>query len=189
MEKLILTALLAIFLLAPQTGLQAKGNPAINDINARIDELEKRILALETSEPDTWTFSGNFAQGEAPDISIQNAWFKFTSDATGLFTAIEIRNNLGGSAICSDAGKSTDIANALNGYMVGGPTETFECGGRFWNVGGAGGGAALSAGPTKAVDDCNEDAAVRPLVTHENWGGIGLTCDAPTQTLEVILTR
>jgi hypothetical protein len=198
MEKLIFTTLLAILLLAPQAGLQAKGDQELpngkpfSDLDTRIDELEKRILTLEESDPpgsSELVFSGDFTQGAGTDSGTKDAWFKFTGSAEGSFTAIEIKNNLSGSAICSDAGKSTDIANALNSFMVGGATETFECDSRFWNVGEWGSGVALSAGPTKAVNDCSADASVRPLVAHGNWGGIGLTCDAPDQTLEVILTR
>ncbi|MEE8366105.1 MAG: hypothetical protein V3R76_09980, partial [Gammaproteobacteria bacterium] len=58
--------------------------------------------------------------------------------------------------------------------------------------------AQLSFLGTSAEDVCqpSDGAAVRPLMTNKNWGGVGEDFDgtggtfgAPTQKLEVILTR
>jgi len=159
-----------------------------------VDALDLRISALEQSTPPSVSehvFSGDFFQGVAPVDDTQLAWNQFIGNATGEFTSIEISNSLGGSVICSDPLVSTNIANALNSFVTGAPLEEFNCGvNQEWSVGDEfGSGVTLHAGPTTAVSGCDDGATVRPLIGNDNWGGIGITCNAPTQILEVILTR
>lgn len=164
-------------------------------LETKVESLDARILALEQPSPPI-TFSGVFGQGAAPVSGTQDAWKDFLSNAKnakGSFRSITITSSLSGSGsvICSNKDAASAIAKALNNHVWGGATVTFTCDGLFWNVGqfgSIGSGAALSAGGTKAVNDCDADASVRPLVTHSNWGGVGTTCGALSQTLEVVLT-
>jgi len=230
MEKLILTTLLAIFLLAPQAGLQAAGNQQflngkpfsdlnmriddldgkfitqeeldsvneaidetntrIDDQDTRIDDLEKRILALEEAEPpgsSELVFSGDFEMDQIPAEGIVEAWDEFRKNATGSFKSVEISNNKGGRAICSDPVVSAAITLALNSFMPGDPAQEFDCDSRAWHVGVCSSAIELNAG---SIGVCQCDgAAVRPSKGSTNWGGIGNTCTAESQTLTVILTR
>jgi len=251
MEKIILTTLLAIFLLAPQAGIQAAGDQQslhgkpfrefderISNINRRVEALElqlgelppdlaeslkflqltvddnssdismnydaitiimmeiesilDRLTALEKSgEPpdaEKLVYSGHFIMRDTPakDSQLVRDWLEFRRNATERFTSIEIRGSAGAGVSCSDPETATAIANALSS----GRTDTFKCENRLWNVGTAGiGGIELNAGSIEGTDTCSEEASVRPLNGNSNWGGIGFTCVAPSQTLEVILTR
>jgi len=210
MEKIIFTTLFAILLLAPQAGLQAAGNQQflngkpfsdladlINwiEINSIID----RISVLEASGPEPpdgekLVFSGHFIMGITPAVGSQLVldWLDFTSKAIGDYTSIEIRGSAGGGVSCSDSETATAIAHALSSGLRD-TLFTFNCENRVWNVGPGnpmtgGGGIELNAGSITETGTCLEEASVRPLMGNSNWGGIGLTCVAPSQTLEVILT-
>ena len=159
-----------------------------------VDALDLRISALEQSTPPSVSehvFSREFFKGVASTVDNQQlAWNQFRGNITGEFTSIEITNSFGGSALCSDPLVSTNIANALKSFVTGAALEEFNCGvNQEWSVGDCGAGVTLHAGSTTAICWCDDGATVRPLNTNPNWGGIGITCDAPTQTLGVILTR
>lgn len=177
-------------------------NKIVEILIQRIDDLEDRIIDLEADAPPptgTHSFSGDFIQGVKPSPSTVAHWNAFISDATGDFSSIEIRSSLGGSALCSDPDSAKLIASKLNTYdPTTGGLVTEPCAGWNWNVGSSINGIELNAGLNERVGFCDENAVVRPSVDSTNWGGVGSdfggpaggTCEtAPSQTLEVILTR
>ncbi|MCP4430739.1 MAG: hypothetical protein GY806_07160 [Gammaproteobacteria bacterium] len=167
-------------------------------LSSTVDDLELRVLALEQAGPPpaiSVNFSGAFTHLAVADAEVQQAWQDFRNNATGSFQSIEIRNSLGGSVICSDSVVATQIANELNLFTHGPGFASFACGSQIWNVGTCG-GIELNAGSVTGVCRCGQNAVVRPTIANDNWGGVstefggsGGTCDAPSQTLEVILTR
>ena len=185
---------------------------ALADISAKLAALEStvgdhesRLLALEQSgSPEKIIFSGVFTQGAAPSAESVAAWEKFIFDAGfGLFKSIEIRNDRlgggGGSVACSIPETASEIARALSTHTLGSLTKAFKCGSvpqsPSWNVGDCGPGVGLSTTNGTGIAVCNcvgYDAVVSPFKDSENWGGVnsfGGICGAPSQTLEVILTR
>jgi len=173
----------------------------IIDIMSAIDSIIARISALEESgsePPDAQKliYSGHFINRNTPATGSQlvEDWVQFREDAGVInsdgsppsYSSIEIRGSVGVGVSCSDPDTATAIANALSN---GGPGE-FNCENRWWNVGTVGiGGIELNAGSFQGVTgNCLQEASVRPLIGSSNWGGIGFTCVAPSQTLEVILT-
>jgi len=169
----------------------------LGSLEARVNHLEDRILALEEGAPPADTnviFSGAFTGGQiASDVLVQ-AWSQFRNDAIGSFSSIEIKNSLNGSVVCDDPVVVNQIASELNGHVpVQESITSFDCKGLAWNVGncavaGIPYDVELNAGVAAKVCGCNQNATVRPGIGNESWGGIGVTCKAPSQTLEVILT-
>lgn len=171
-------------------------NQAIEVTNQRIDDLEDRIIELEAGgdpDPVDVVFSGQFTNSQAPTTNAAVAWSEFLNQATGEFSAIEIKSSLGGSVVCSDPLAATDIANELNTHVLAsGSISSFGCQDLIWNVGSIGNSIELNAGPNVGVNACTQDAVVRPGIDNANWGGFaefGGSCGAPSQVLEVILTR
>ena len=173
----------------------------IIEIMVDIDSIIARISALESGpEPpdgEKLVFSGHFMSKKTPtkDSQLVLDWLEFRSIVSlyiangGLYTSIEIRGSVGGGVSCFDPDTATAIANALNSGL----TYTINCENRVWNVGPGnprtgGGGIELNAGSNTGTGTCLQEASVRPLMGNSNWGGIGFTCVAPSQTLEVILT-
>ncbi len=183
-----------------------------SDLDTRLSALEgsdheSRITALELSAPPSpdsdLVFSEVFSNGvglneDSPQVE---GWDNFRSKATGLFTSIEIRNSLGGSVICSDPEKTTEIAGALNNHdpSTSNSEKSVPCEDKVWNIGACGlGGVELNVSSKPEVCACSAIASVRPL-NVQNWGGFGSLggiCELqpaqgppPTQRLEVILAR
>ena len=170
---------------------------AINQSNHDLEALEERVRALEEGgggEPpvvEQVRYVGHFVWTTVASDLARSDWEIFRAAATGDFSSIQIRGSLGAGVSCADGGIATRLAQALNL----GVTLTEECEGRIWNVGNtirSKGDSELNAGSYAETATCNrQQATVRPGSRDNNWGGIGFSCnpDAPSQTLEVILTR
>jgi hypothetical protein len=80
-------------------------------------------------------------------------------------------------------------------YKDNGPNSTnIQCNGNYWYVGTCGSGPGISVTPTTSHScSCktNNVWTVRPNIgsTNNNWGGVGKECNAPSQTLTVILGK
>jgi len=182
----------------------------LSSLGMAVDDLVVRIVALELSgSPESdLVFSGYFIQPLEARFSLKSDWAQLKRSATGSFSSIEIKNSFGGSAVCADPAVATQIVNELNTLVpASGSLMTFTCLEPTlgmdvnWNVGEVGGELELNAqliaaGVVPAVGQCGLGAVVRPLNPSRDWGGVGSdfggksgTCNALSQTLEVVLTR
>ena len=57
------------------------------------------------------------------------------------------------------------------------------------NGGGCGNEISAFLVSTKDCQCRQKGYVVRPLISNKNWGGVGKSCGAPSQTLQVILNR
>jgi len=190
---------------------------AVSTLESELDALVLEVGTLSGGTPTDLVFKGNFIQGNAerPRFGIKFDWANFKANATGSFSSIEIKNDLGGSVKCSKTEAfptiATDIANELNTHFpLPGSIMSFNCLSEFtvnsvvmlqdvkWNIGDCNGAVELNADLlNEAVCGVGDGAVVRPLhPTTQNWGGVGTefggsggTSGAPSQILEVILTR
>ena len=71
-----------------------------------------------------------------------------------------------------------------------------SCNEQNWITGGCGAGLSIELSVKQSgTGDCacnrNNDntTTIRPAITNRNWGGVGVTCGASSQSLEVILKR
>lgn len=102
---------------------------------------------------------------------------------------------------CDDPAIAQQIVDAMragaNGLPPGEITLSVDCGGFTWNTGscpddsGPTNNLELNVGSVIDMCDCqdvNPNWTIRPIVSDGDWGGIdGLTCDAPTQTITVLV--
>jgi hypothetical protein len=131
----------------------------------------------------------SFTGGSVPTTQC-TAWATFLASfsSTTTYTGFTIKGSLDATGYtCTDPVVATAIANALST----GTAATYSSDGHTWYVGtGCGGGCGGSGSSVElAVDQgtcaCGSVAAVRPQINNTNWGGLGTTCSAPSQTLEV----
>ena len=132
------------------------------------------------------TFTRLFTSGQAPGTEIENAWTSFRSQLTGSYTNFAFTSSLAGSTAynVTDATKVQTLATALKN----GTTASVTIGANIWLVGCC---ACRSGGPSpNAVEFSNagscsssSTAALRPWIGNDNWGGIGNTVGAQTQTM------
>lgn len=133
------------------------------------------------------TFSRTFTNGQAPGTTIENAWTSFRASLTGTYTTFTFTSTLAGSTSynVTDAVKVQALANALRNGAVTSQT----IGANTWLVGCCacrnGGGTSPTYIEFSNVGSCSASstAALRPMINNANWGGIGTTVNAATQTL------
>lgn len=146
--------------------------------------------ATPTPTPDgsAVTFSQTFTSGAAPGSTIETAWTTFRGQLTGTYTKFDFFSSNGqGYTGITDSVKVQQLANALRTGTTGVSFMT-TISGVSWNVGCCAcraGGALNGAVEFANVALCagTSTASLRPWINNANWGGIGTTVNAATQTL------
>ena len=71
-----------------------------------------------------------------------------------------------------------------------------SCNEQNWITGGCGAGLSIELSVKQSgIGDCacnrtnDNTTTIRPAITNRNWGGVGVTCGASSQSLEVILKK
>ena len=135
------------------------------------------------------SFSQNFTEGEIHTPSRQcEAWkdFQNSINADQIYNRIRIygsQDEIGRS--CEGAGANT-LCQALRQNI----RVSVPCDGRIWSTGRCfnrdHGEDRVQITTNGNNCSCSDDAyTVRPCIGNQNWGGLGETCDASTQTLSV----
>jgi hypothetical protein len=134
------------------------------------------------------TFSQTFTGATAPGTAIENEWTTFRSQLTGTYTKFDFFSSNGqGYTGITDSVKVQQLADALRTGTTGTNFST-TISGVTWNIGCC---TCRAGGPSSlAVEFANialcagsSTAALRPFINNTNWGGIGTTTNAATQTL------
>lgn len=141
-----------------------------------------------TASTNAVTFSQTFTSGVSPGTTIENAWTTFRSQLTGTYTKFDFTSSNGqGYTGITDSVKVQQLANALRTGTTG-VSLSVTISGTVWTVGcctcrngGAINGAVEFA--RLALCSATSNAALRPFINNFNWGGIGTTINAATQTL------
>lgn len=134
------------------------------------------------------TFSQTFTSGVAPGTTIENAWTTFRGQLTGTYTKFDFYSSNGqGYTGITDSVKVQQLANALKTGSTGVDFFT-SISGVTWRVGCCScraGGSLNGAVEFANIGLCSgsSTAALRPFINNQNWGGIGSTVGAATQTL------
>ena len=134
------------------------------------------------------TFSQTFTSSAAPGTTIENAWTTFRGQLTGTYTKFDFFSSNGqGYTGITDNVKVQQLANALRtgttsinfSTVISGVTWSVTC------CACRSGGASILAVEFANVSGCNagSTASLRPFINNANWGGIGSTVGAATQTL------
>ena len=134
------------------------------------------------------TFSQTFTNGAAPGTTIENAWTTFRGQLTGTYTKFDFFSSNGqGYTGITDSVRVQQLANSLRtgttstsfSTIISGVTWTVTC------CTCRNGSANINTVEFANVGGCNgsSTAALRPFINNLNWGGIGSTIGAATQTL------
>ena len=134
---------------------------------------------------DAQTYSQSFTHNVSyPPASIQStSWSSFRASlpSSGV-TSITISGSLDPvGRTCNDPIKAQQIADALR---AGSPSN-LQCNSSSWATGFCGAGLELTVANSQNVCSCVTGYTVRPDIQNSNWGGIGATCGAPSQNLNV----
>jgi hypothetical protein len=139
-------------------------------------------------------YSHSFPSGNLSNVSPQcQDWGTFAAQLTGSFSAVQIKGSLDPAGVtCNSQAQATQLCNALNTRTS---LTNISCNGRIWNVGDCSNQTnqpfELNSRTASGFCTCETSGTytVRPCINNLNWGGIGDSCGAPAQTMEVICFR
>ena len=144
---------------------------------------------VETTITHTFSWSDNFTYNVASTQTQRQTYIDFWDNASNYsWDNISIGN--------TDNMTWCDNTTIINEITLNFDNVTFEfqgkyCNGLYWTIGRCGFGNEISAFPVSTRDcQCRtEGYVIRPLISNKNWGGVGKSCGAQSQTLQVILKR
>tara|TARA_B100000029_G_scaffold259763_1_gene256342 strand:+ start:28 stop:936 length:909 start_codon:yes stop_codon:yes gene_type:complete len=150
-------------------------------------------VTISTSDNVTLVWSDNFTKGVRATQTQTNTYIAFWDNASNYqWDNISI-GNTDNMTLCDN---STLVNNTIQNF----DNTTYEfrgvyCNGMYWTFGRCGWGNEISA-HDQDIKDCScrrsndlNSYTVRPLISNANWGGVGKSCGANSQTLQVILKR
>jgi hypothetical protein len=144
---------------------------------------------------DNATWGDNFTYNTASTQEQKTVWEDFwdnlsTSDNWSYISVGHIDNM---SLFCDN---TTVVSQIITQLQNDNNTNwTSACDNVSWVTGGCGQGIELKATTLSDTRDCrcnnpgDNVTTIRPAIKNRNWGGVGDSCTAPTQSLEVILKK
>ena len=149
-------------------------------------------VTIETITTHTLLWSDNFTYRVKPTQTQEQSYIQFWDNASNYVGDNISIGNPDNMTTCDNSSLISEIA--LN---IQNSTYEFQgrlCNGWYWTLGKCGWGNELSA-----FDRSRRDCAclkstdigytIRPLIGNTNWGGVGASCNAQSQTLQVVLKR
>ena len=156
--------------------------------------VEEEVVDNETIliETQILSWSDNFTKGQVPNLIQEQTYKDFWDNASSqTWDNISIGN--------PDNMTTCTNSTFINDFLRNKDNVSFEvyglyCDGMYWTIGKCGWGLELSAFDRQRRDcACLKSTdigyTIRPLIGNKNWGGVGKSCDANSQTLQVILQK
>ena len=147
---------------------------------------------VETTVTTILSWSDNFTYGQSASQEQENTYKSFWDNASNYtWDNISIGN--------PDDMVSCTNSTFINDFLRNKDNASFEvyglyCDGMYWTIGKCGWGLELSAFDRQRRDcACLKSTdigyTIRPLIGNANWGGVGKSCSAESQTLKIILSK
>ena len=147
---------------------------------------------IETTVTTILSWSDNFTRNVVPSQTQQQTYKDFWDNASSqTWDNISIGN--------PDNMTSCTNSTFINDFLRNKDNASFEvyglyCDGMYWTIGKCGWGLELSAFDRQRRDcaclNSNDIGyTIRPLIGNRNWGGVGKSCSAESQTLKIILSK
>ena len=147
---------------------------------------------IETTVTTILSWSDNFTKSVSPSqIQIQTYKDFWDNASSQTWDNISIGN--------PDNMTSCTNSTFINDYIRNKDNSSFEvyglyCDGMYWTIGKCGWGLEISAFDRQRRDcaclNSNDIGyTIRPLIGNRNWGGVGKSCGAESQTLKIILSK
>ena len=156
--------------------------------------VEEEVVDNETIlvETQILSWSDNFTRGQVPNLIQEQTYKDFWDNASSqTWDNISIGN--------PDNMTTCTNSTFINDFLRNKDNASFEvyglyCDGMYWTIGKCGWGLELSAFDRQRRDcaclkSTDVGYTIRPLIGNRNWGGVGKSCDADSQTLQVILQK
>ena len=147
---------------------------------------------VETTVTTILSWSDNFTYGQTASQEQTQIYKDFWDNASSqTWDNISIGN--------PDDMVSCTNSTFINNFLRNKDNASFEvkglyCDGMYWTIGKCGWGLELSAFDRQRSDcaclkSTDVGYTIRPLIGNANWGGVGKSCSAESQTLKIILSK
>ena len=148
-----------------------------------------------TGYTDNKTWNDNFTYNVISTQGQKAAWIDFWDNlsVSDNWTYISVGNIDNVTQFCDNTTVVSQIITQLQNDNT--TNWNSSCDNVSWVTGGCGQGIELKATTLTNTGDCqcnnpgDNVTTVRPAIRNKNWGGVGDSCRAPTQSLEVILKK
>ena len=152
------------------------------------DNETEEVVEITVSTILSW--SDNFTRNVKPTQTQEQTYKSFWDNASSqTWDNISIGN--------PDNMTTCTNSTFINDFMRNKDNASFEvyglyCDGMYWTIGKCGWGLELSAFDRQRRDcaclnSTDIGYTIRPLIGNQNWGGVGKSCGAESQTLKIIL--
>lgn len=169
--------------------------------NYPIEETEtidnETIIVDNVTYTDNATWSDNFTKNVAPTQTQKSKWQEFWDNLSisDNWSYISVGNIDNVTHFCDNSSTVSRIITQVQSDNIS--NWNASCNQMNWITGGCGSGLSIELSVKQsATNDCqckrtndNITTTIRPAIQNSNWGGVGVTCDASSQSLEVILKR
>jgi uncharacterized protein YjdB len=143
------------------------------------------LLGRFSAGAQTIIYSQSFTNGTTPSSQC-TAWNTFCSSllSSYIYTGFSVSSSISSTTYtCTNGTVATAVANAMR--TASGTTQSSD--GHTWYVGtgcGSGcGGSVVEFAVDQGTCACGTVFSLRPAIANLNWGGMGTTCSAASQTL------
>ena len=145
---------------------------------------------------DNATWSDNFTKGvtttQTQKTNWRNFWDNLSVSDNWSYISVGHIDNV--THFCDNSSIVSKIITQIQSDNV--TNWNASCNQMNWITGGCGAGLSIELSVKQSgTGDCacnrtnDNTTTIRPGITNRNWGGVGVTCGASSQSLEVILKR
>ena len=169
--------------------------PAEEDTTDNETVIDNVTITDNATYTDNATWGDNFIYTVASTQEQKTVWEDFWDNLSisDNWSYISVGNIDNVSLFCDNTTVVSQIIIQLQNDNI--TNWTAACDNVSWVTGGCGQGVELKATTLSDTRDCrcnipgDNVTTVRPAIRNRNWGGVGDSCTAPTQSLEVILKK
>jgi len=131
-------------------------------------------------------YSDSFTGGVASTSTQCSTWNTFRSSisSTTTYSKVTIRGSRDPIGVSCTGPSANTLCQAVR---AGTTLSAIACDGRSWKVGPCNTSSSIEISANGDTCSCSSGYIARPCILHRDWGGVsGTTCNAVTQTLEVV---
>ena len=145
---------------------------------------------------DNATWSDNFTRGvtttQTQKANWRNFWDNLSVNDNWSYISVGHIDNV--THFCDNSSVVSQIITQIQNDNT--TNWNSSCNQQNWITGGCGAGLSIELSVKQVgTGDCacnrtnDNTTTIRPAITNNNWGGVGVTCGASSQSLEVILKK
>ena len=165
-------------------------------IDNETTECTENCTVDNSTVTDNVTWSDNFIRGatttQTQKANWRNFWDNLSVNDNWSYISVGHIDNV--THFCDNSSIVSQIITQIQSDNV--TNWNASCNQMNWITGGCGAGLSIELSVKQSgTGDCgcnrtnDNTTTIRPAITNRNWGGVGVTCGASSQSLEVILRK